>query len=69
MVRPLRLEFCGAVYHLTARGDRRADIFLDDQDRRRLLDLLGKEVRQQGWRCDAYLLPHEQPLSGPGSGL
>ena len=41
MVRPLRLEFCGAVYPLTARGDGREDISLDDQDRRRLLDLLG----------------------------
>ena len=51
MVRPLRLEFCGAVYHLTARGDRREEIFLGDTDRRRFLDLLGKEVRQQGWRC------------------
>ena len=30
MARPLRLEFPGAVYHITARGDRREAIFLDD---------------------------------------
>lgn len=40
MTRPLRLEFAGALYHLTARGDRQEPIFLDDTDRRRFLDLL-----------------------------
>ena len=33
MTRPLRLEFAGALYHLTARGDRQEPIFEDDQDR------------------------------------
>ncbi len=27
MARPLRLEFAGALYHVTARGDRREDIY------------------------------------------
>ena len=56
MTRPPRLEFPGAVYHLTARGDRREDIFLDDVDRLTFLDLLAKEVRQQHWRLYAYCL-------------
>ena len=56
MARPLRLEFAGALYHLTARGNARADIFLDDADRRLFLELLGKEITQQGWRCYAYCL-------------
>ena len=56
MTRPLRLEFPGAVYHLTARGDRRADIFLDDTDRWTFLNLLAKEIRQQRWRLYAYCL-------------
>lgn len=56
MARPLRLEFAGALYHLTARGDRQESIFLDDRDRRSFLDLLGKEVKQQGWVCYAYCL-------------
>ena len=34
MSRPLRPEFAGAVYHLTARGNARGDIFADDEDRR-----------------------------------
>jgi len=33
MARPLRVEFPGAVYHVTARGNRREDIFVDDEDR------------------------------------
>lgn len=56
MTRPLRLEFPGAVYHLTARGDRREDIFLDDADRLTFLDFLAKEVHQQHWRLYAYCL-------------
>jgi putative transposase len=56
MTRPLRLEFAGALYHLTARGNRQEAIFLDDRDRRRFLELLGKEIQQQGWLCYAYCL-------------
>ena len=56
MARPLRLEFPGAVYHLTARGDRQEPIFLNDADRRKFLDLLGKEVKQQDWICYGYCL-------------
>lgn len=33
MTRPLRLEFPGALYHVTSRGDRQAPIYLDDTDR------------------------------------
>lgn len=33
MSRALRIEFEGAVYHVTSRGDRRAPIFEDDIDR------------------------------------
>ena len=56
MARPLRLEFSGAVYHLTARGDRQEPIFLNDADRGKFLDLLAKEVKQQDWLCYAYCL-------------
>lgn len=56
MARPLRLEFAGALYHLTARGNARAEIYRDDGDRQLFLELLAKEVAQQGWRCYAYCL-------------
>lgn len=56
MARPLRLEFAGALYHVTSRGDHRERIYLDDEDRRTFLDLLGKEIFQQRWLCYAYCL-------------
>ena len=56
MARPLRLEYAGALYHLTARGNAGANIFRHDDDRRLFLELLGKEITQQGWRCYAYCL-------------
>ena len=56
MARPLRLEFAGALYHLTARGDARAEIYRDDTDRLLFLERLGREIAQQGWRCYAYCL-------------
>ena len=56
MARPLRLEFAGACYHLTARGDRQEPIFDDDGDRLVFLDLLAKEVLQQGWKLYAFCL-------------
>ncbi len=56
MARQLRLQFPGAVYHLTSRGNAGQAIYLDDADRARFLDLLGREVEQQRWRCHAYCL-------------
>ena len=32
MARPLRIEFAGALYHITSRGDKKAAIYLDDGD-------------------------------------
>ncbi len=56
MSRQLRLQFPGAVYHVTSRGNARQDIFADDADRSRFLDLLGREIEQHRWRCHAYCL-------------
>jgi putative transposase len=42
MNRPLRIEFAGALYHVTSRGDRQAAIFLDDADRNAWLSVLDK---------------------------
>jgi putative transposase len=42
MSRPLRIEFPGALYHVTSRGDRREPIFVDDADRVALLGVLGQ---------------------------
>lgn len=56
MARQLRIEFEGAVYHITSRGNAREKIFLDDADRHRFLDVLGKVVARFGWICHAYCL-------------
>jgi REP element-mobilizing transposase RayT len=56
MARPLRIEFPGALYHVTARGDRRDDIYLDDEDRRAFLGLFGQVCRRFDWACHAYCL-------------
>lgn len=54
MARPLRLEFAGALYHVTARGDRREDIYLDDRDRERFLAVLAEVCDRFNWRIHAY---------------
>ncbi len=56
MSRPLRIEFAGAVYHLTSRGNARQRIFVDDQDRERFLGVLGNVVDRYKWLCHAYCL-------------
>ncbi|MGE3296063.1 MAG: transposase [Porticoccaceae bacterium] len=56
MARPLRLEFPNAIYHVTARGNARSDIFLDDEDRELFLVCLGEVVTRFGWLCHAYCL-------------
>lgn len=40
MTRPLRLQFAGALYHVTSRGNRRSVIYRDDADRDAWLDIL-----------------------------
>jgi putative transposase len=56
MARPLRVEFPGAVYHLTSRGNDRQKIFLNDTDRELFLETLGQVVSRYGWICHAYCL-------------
>ncbi|MFL6698279.1 MAG: transposase [Vitreoscilla sp.] len=56
MPRPLRLEYPGALYHVTARGTRQGDIFLDDQDRASLLSILAQALRTCDARAFAYCL-------------
>lgn len=56
MARALRLEFAGALYHVTSRGDRGEDIYETDPDRLKFLDLLGEICDQHNWLCHAYCL-------------
>ncbi|HSP17301.1 MAG TPA: transposase [Thermoanaerobaculia bacterium] len=56
MARPLRLEYPGALFHVTARGNERRDTFRDDDDRRRFLDYLREAVERFRWIVTAYVL-------------
>lgn len=56
MARPLRLEFPGSIWHVTARGNERKDIVADDGDRRLLLGLLGRAAERFGWTVFQYVL-------------
>ena len=56
MARSIRLEFEGAFYHVMARGNRRAAIFVDDQDRRFFLKCLAEACEKTGWVVHAWVL-------------
>ena len=56
MSRPLRVQFEGAAYHVSARGNERRAIFRDDTDRRRFLQTLGETCGQFGLVVHAYCL-------------
>jgi len=55
MLRQVRIEFPGATYHVMCRGDRREDIFRDDEDREMLLATLAETVEKTGWRVHAWV--------------
>src|SRR5205809_143072 len=56
MARPLRIEYPGALYHVTSRGDRQEAIFDDARDRTAFLNVLSEVVSRFRWRCHAYCL-------------
>jgi REP-associated tyrosine transposase len=56
MARPLRIEFVGGLYHITARGNAREDIYVNDEDREMFLNLLDKACERYDWYCHAYCL-------------
>jgi putative transposase len=56
MSRPLRIEWPGALYHVTSRGDRREPIVEDDVDRRAWVEVLGQTCDRFNWRVHAWCL-------------
>ena len=56
MARPPRLEFAGALYHITLQGDRREDIVETDDDRSLFLSVFSDVCERHNWRCHAYCL-------------
>ena len=56
MSRPLRLQFVGALYHITSRGDGQEPIYLDDSDRKVFLAVLAQICERYHWVCHSYCL-------------
>ena len=76
MPREPRDELAGAIHHVFARGNGRAPIYFDDDDRERYLALLGRAVVRQGWGCLQYCLMDnhvhlliETPVPNLGRGM
>ena len=56
MSRALRLEYEGAVWHVTSRGNERRAIFRDRNDDTTFLEFLRESVADARWRLHAYVL-------------
>src|SRR5438309_1620725 len=56
MGREQRPQIPGGLYHINTRGNRRAPIYLDDEDRVHFLQLLAKVIVRAKWSCHAYCL-------------
>jgi REP element-mobilizing transposase RayT len=56
MHRRHRVQYANALYHVTSRGVRRGDLYLDDVDRQGFLDRIGETVSKFGWLIYAFVL-------------
>ena len=64
MARPLRTEYEGAVYHVTARGNERGKIFFDEADYRKFKDRLAASEEKYESVLHAYVprASHYHPI-------
>ena len=56
MARSARVQFPGAVYHISARGNHQENIYFSDRDRKLFLRLLATAAKRFNWICHAYCL-------------
>jgi len=56
MSRPLRISFDNAVYHITARGNRKEKIFYSDDDKRIFLQKMDQTSLKYSFLCYTYCL-------------
>jgi putative transposase len=76
MARPLRIEFPGALHHVTNRGNEKRPIVVNDSDRTLFLGILSRTVERAAWLCHAYCLMNnhyhllvETPLPNLSAGM
>ncbi|MDP3562337.1 MAG: transposase [Legionellaceae bacterium] len=56
MARSLRIEYPGALFDITSRGNKKEDFFLSDEDRVLCLDIFAEVCFRSNWICYAYCL-------------
>jgi len=56
MARPLRIEYPGALYHVTNRGNERKPIFKDDIDRQEFLEILARSLAVYSVKLYSFVL-------------
>lgn len=56
MARPIRIEYSGAVYHITTRGNDRQSIYETKADRYRFLTIVEQACKRYQWSVYAYCL-------------
>ena len=56
MARPRQLEFAGAIYHLTSRGNASQKVFFSDADAELFLSDISRGCQSVSWICHAYCL-------------
>ena len=56
MARPLRIEYSGAFYHITSRGNERKEVFKSQRDREKFLFYLGSATERYGAIVHVYCL-------------
>jgi REP-associated tyrosine transposase len=56
MARPLRIEYPGAFYHVTSRGNEQKDVFKSKRDREKFLEYLATATERYGAVIHAYCL-------------
>src|ERR1700758_476805 len=54
MARPLRPQVEDGIYHVTSRGNRSLEIYVDSTDRTYFLQLLTRNAERFGWLIHAY---------------
>jgi REP element-mobilizing transposase RayT len=64
MARPLRIEYPGAFYHVTSRGNEQKAIFKNQKDREKFLSYLESAVVRYGAVIHAYCLMSNHVLCG-----
>jgi REP element-mobilizing transposase RayT len=70
MARQLRIEYEGAFYHVTSRGNQKEQIFWDNKDREKFKNILKRTKERYSYLLHSYVLMdnHYHLLDGKGDG-